>query len=125
MMTGFLQTPARVLLSDVLIAEGTHGLMPQIRAKVLRNFTGTSPSESSELSKDTLDEPDVVQLGQGASVLETTDVPRYPELFSHVCREMNWDPSVFHVFRCRVEYPIMPSMLWLEYDLPKKPAESN
>ena len=123
--SGFVDTPTTMHIVDLIIAEGTYGdKLPDPRAYLVSNFRGR-PLLFNEIERhyerDVLDRPAVVHLGKGGSVLRTSDVPRYPDLFYGVCAQLNWDPDRFHVFRCRVEYPVMPSSIAVGFDLPDDP----
>jgi hypothetical protein len=50
-------------------------------------------------------------LGSDLDALLTPDVPRYPEMVRHVLREMEWDSAEFDIFRCRVQYPILHTVI--------------
>ena len=55
-------------------------------------------------------------------MLHTADVPRYPKIAGYVFDRLGWDGSRFDVYRCRVQYPIVPSSVMLQFELPEKPA---
>jgi len=123
---GYLTSPTEVMLTDILIADGAHGpRIPRPRGYVLCNFDGGRRRPEHEVGEpdpsEILDRPAVIELGRGPSVLATPEVPRYPEMFKHVCSNLGWDCNSFHVFRCRVEYPVIPSLVVVEYDLPREP----
>ena len=61
----------------------------------------------------------VMYLGQGLSVLPTREVPRYVELARYATDRLGWDADRFDVYRCRIEYPVMPSTVVLRFDLPE------
>lgn len=58
-----------------------------------------------------------VFLGSGVNVLHTPDVPRYPEMAQHVLDKLGWNADEFEVYRCRIEYPVLPSSVVLDFDL--------
>lgn len=55
-------------------------------------------------------------LGEGLYAARTTEVPRYTEMLEYAMGRMGWNPDEFHVFRCRVEYPVLSSRIrvWLK-----------
>ena len=63
----------------------------------------------------------VSYLGKGPSVLHTPDVPRYAQMGRYVFERVGWDGDRFDVYRCRVEYPVMPSSVAMCFDLPEAP----
>jgi hypothetical protein len=65
----------------------------------------------------------VTYLGKGPSVLYTADVPRYPELANYAFERLGWDGERFDVYRCRVEYPVLPSTVAMVFDLPEAPSQ--
>lgn len=60
-------------------------------------------------------------LGKGPSVMHTPDVPRYAEMIQYAFDRLGWDEARFDVYRCRVEYPVMPSSVVVRFDLPECP----
>lgn len=121
----FIKTPIRTLIVDLIIASGTHGpTWPVPRGYVVANPRGAAILFGGILNqqrKHILEHCHVGHLGQGAHVLDAADVPRYPEMFRYVCGQLGWDPDAFHAFRCRVDYPVMPSSVVVGYDLPARP----
>jgi len=68
-------------------------------------------------ARDLLDiRAQVDYLGLGAAKVRSNDVPRYSEMIQHVCDKMHWDASVFHCYRCEVDYPIYGSQFMIEFD---------
>lgn len=118
----FIKAPIRTLIVDLIIAAGTHGpTLPAPRGYVVANPRGDPILFGSILDrhqKRILEHCTVAHLGQGPHALDTTDVPRYPHMFREVCRQLGWNPALFNAYRCRVEYPIMPSSVVVGYDLP-------
>ena len=64
----------------------------------------------------------MTHLGRGPSVLHTADVPRYSKIAGYVFDRLGWDGSRFDVYRCRVQSPVVPSTVTLQFELPEKPA---
>lgn len=58
-------------------------------------------------------------LGSGADAAATVDVPRYVELIRFACQRVGIDPADLMVYRCRVEYPLLPSTVAVRFELPK------
>ncbi len=117
-----IKAPIRTLIVDLIIAAGTHGTtLPAPRGYMIANPRGDPILFGGVLDKHQkriLEHCSVAHLGQGSHMLDTTDVPGYPQMFREVCRQLGWNPALFHAFRCRVEYPIMPSSVVVGYDLP-------
>lgn len=111
----FIRTPVEVLVHDVLIAPGTFSDI-EPRVSVFGDQRSGAPGPSREGDRLALRES-VVHLGQGPSVLRTPDLPRYPDMVTYALEKAGWDARDFAVFRCRVEYPVMPSSVVVEFDL--------
>ncbi len=115
-----IRTPCEVLIQDVLVREGMFG---QISPVVFvygdhRQVDPALPGRECDLLP--LRES-AVYMGKGPSVLQTLDVPRYPEMAQYAFDRLGWDGDKFDVYRCRVEYPVMPSSVVVRFDLPEKP----
>lgn len=59
-------------------------------------------------------------LGRGPTAIASLGVTRYGEMLQHVCERLGWDAEKFHVYRCRLEYPILHSLLMMRFPLPAK-----
>ncbi len=115
-----VRTPVEVLIHDVLVYEGMFGrIKPDVI--VLSDHHDTSGSlvgrEGDWLEMGV----SVTYLGQGPTVLYTPNVPRYAEMVQYAFDRLGWDGEKFDVYRCRVEYPVMPSSVVVRFDLPQKP----
>jgi hypothetical protein len=120
-MRSQIRTPCEVLVHDVLIYDGLfEGRMPELR--IYGDHRGVDPA-APDREMDLLPMSETVaHLGRGPDVLSTPDVPRYVEMVRYALDRAGWDPSRFDIYRCRVEYPIMPSTVALSWDLPEKPG---
>jgi hypothetical protein len=56
-------------------------------------------------------------LGKGSTVVATSDVPRYVELARCVFERLGWDGEHFDVYRVRVAYPVVPSIVVMRHPL--------
>src|SRR5688572_24493512 len=120
-MRSQVRTPVEVLVHDVLIYDGLFGGRPP-ELRVYGDHRGVDPAAPDrEIDALRLSES-VAHLGRGADVLATPDVPRYAEMVRYALGRAGWDPERFDVYRCRVEYPVMPSTVSLEWELPEQPA---
>jgi hypothetical protein len=116
-----IRTPCEVLVHDVLLHEDT-GCRVRPEVRVYGDQRDVDP-ETLGRECDLLSvRESVLFLGKGLDVLETPDVPRYAEMVQHSFGKLGWDVSKFLVWRCRVEYPIMPSSVVVQFDLPEPAA---
>ncbi|MCH7702712.1 MAG: hypothetical protein IID37_13600, partial [Planctomycetes bacterium] len=114
--------PSEVLILDFLIREDTFGpITPQ--AAVYGQLPGMTPQPVSnpERHRLALDES-VIYLGKGPSVLHSPDVPKYPDMARYVFDRLGWDGERFDVYRCRIEYPVVPSEVIIRHDMPDPPG---
>ena len=120
-----IRVPCETLLLDLVIRDDTCGpLKPTASTYAdhiaeMRSTGVTSPWQQVEPRQS------VQHLGKGPSVLYTPDYPRYPELARHAFKHLGWDASRFDVYRCRIEYPILPSTVAMFFDLPEAPANET
>lgn len=115
-----IRVPCDTLLLDLVVREDTFGpLRPTVRmcADHLAEVRGPGPGAWQPMGYETVE-----YLGKGASVLYTPDYPRYPELGRHAFDRLGWDAERFDVYRCRVEYPVLPSTVAIFFDLPDAPT---
>ena len=117
-----VRIPCETLLLDLLVREDTFGpLSPTVRSAA-DHLAGVQTPGAHARWQPLEPRETVTHLGKGASVLYTPDYPRYPELGRHVFEQLGWDGDRFDVYRCRIEYPILPSTVALFFDLPAAPA---
>jgi hypothetical protein len=119
-----VRTPCEAVVLDLLVHEGTFGANLPGAAVCVEHFCerrGEDPWRQRSLptTRET-----VSYLGRGASVLQTQDFPRYAELARHVFDRLGWNDQAFDVYRCRVEYPVVPSTAMIYFDLPHAPTEA-
>jgi hypothetical protein len=114
-----IRTPSEALIEHVLVHEDLferttprvdvyYDLGDGMVAKELRPHDRSSLRES------------VVYLGRGPSVLDTPEMPRHKEMVMAALGKVGWDAEKFDVYRCRVEFPVVPSTVGIEFDLPEK-----
>lgn len=113
--------PTESVIIDMLIREDTFGEInfeSIVYGENLRRTFYPSPNRV----RDQLDicEP-TSYLGRGTSVLHVPRVPKYPKLVGHVLNELGWDAGRFDVYRCVLDYPVVPSTIVLRHELPEAP----
>jgi hypothetical protein len=117
-----VRIPCETLLLDLVIREDTCGSIEPTASASADHLAEVQPAGTHTPWQDLGPREPVVHLGRGASVLYTPDYPRYPELGRYVFEQLGWDGDRFDVYRCRIEYPILPSTVALFFNLPAAPA---
>jgi hypothetical protein len=107
-----INLPTEVHFEDLLIHEDVwQGPAPSIQ--VFGTFA-TSPYDYSDSGRQDDLMPvqeTLTEVGRGVDALDTPDVPNYPELVRKSLERVGWDPDRFHVFRSRIEYPVLFSVV--------------
>ena len=118
-----VRTPVEVVILDLLIHEDTFdSIKPSVF--VHAEHTGEMLWDGVIHKRHRLPVyQSVAYLGKGPSALHTPDVPRYAEMGRYVFERAGWDAEKFEVYRCRIEYPVMPSSIAIVFDLPHAPTE--
>jgi hypothetical protein len=116
-----VRVSAEALVLDLLVHEDAYGpLAPE--AMVLGEHLSELPWAVRGAGRTDLAlRESVNHLGKGPSVLHSTDVPRYAELGRYIFDRLGWDGERFDVYRCRIEYPVMPSTVVMRFELPEAP----
>lgn len=112
----YVRTPSGVLIHDVMFPPGTFA-PTEPRVFVYGDQRGVDPAAPGRECDLLALRESVVHLGRGVAVLRTPDVPRYPEMVRYAFERTGWDGDQFDVYRCRVEYPVMPSSVVVQFDL--------
>lgn len=119
----FVRLPCEAFIFDVLIDRDL--FRPEkAQVSVYGDRTGSFFSTSSPGWLEDSDvlgfRESVVHLGEGTSVLSTPDFPRHAEMVRHALQRLGWDSRRFGVYRCRIEYPILHSIVRLKLTPPPK-----
>jgi hypothetical protein len=112
-----IATPTRALIFDTLVHESVYpGAFPELHVYDT-SLEGVADVNDPARDIDRLDMSENVQhLGTGLNAVRSTDVPDYIPLLEHVHERMGWDPSEFHVWRCRIEYPLHGAQVAMAFD---------
>jgi len=117
-----VRTPCRHVVFDHLVPAGLFGRV-EPRLHVHGEIAGRPMYSTLRLNRDRLAVCEQVEyVGRGSSVLPTPEVPHYDEMVAHVCDRVGWDLESFDVYRLRMEYPYVPSMISYDYPLPEAGA---
>lgn len=118
-ITPVLFTPTEIYIHDLLVHPGAEPLPPW-RVSVYGDARGEGFTQTRARNRIPLDvaaEP----LGRGRDGLAAPYLPRYAELVGHVHEQLGWDPDDFTAHRIRINYPLVPSMVAVDFDLPEAP----
>lgn len=115
-----IRVPCDSLFLDLVVREDTFGPLRPTVHMCADHLAGLHPAGAGAWQR--LSYESVEYLGRGASVLYTPEYPRYPELGRYAFDRLGWDAERFDVYRCRVEYPVMPSTVAMFFDLPDAAA---
>ncbi len=63
--------------------------------------------------------------GLGVESLHTASAPRYVEMLRFVFEKLGWDPDAFSAYRCRIEFPVLHSLLDVVFDGADAPAAGS
>ena len=122
-----LRLPVQTLIHDVLIHEDLFGELRALKPAV-GVYGGThwdivaGPHPEFDKADRLALRESATFLGNGPSVMHSPDVPRYEEMVRYAFERLGWDGERFGLFRCRVEYPVMPSRVTMHFELPEKLA---
>jgi len=116
-----IRIPCEVLLLDLLVHEETFGALTPIAFTCAEHLGEVAASGVCEEWRRLEPRESVAYLGKGPSALYAPEVPRYAELGRYVFHRLGWDGERFDVYRCRVEYPVLPSTVVMVFDLPAEP----
>jgi hypothetical protein len=118
-----VHVPCETLVLDLLVQDGTYGtgvVKPEVA--VYGEQSGGPPYPARSQGCDALPLGEAVKyLGMGPAVLHLPDVPRYEQMARYVFDRLQWDGEQFHVYRCRMAYPILPTTVVMRFDLPEAP----
>lgn len=113
--------PTEVLILDMLVEQGMFGFL-EPSVSVYGDLERPGEYRSAQYNEvDRLPiATRVERLGIGSAALATPDVPDYPRMFTHVCRRLGWSEDSFEVLRCRLEYPVLHTVVAMSVPLPEK-----
>jgi hypothetical protein len=121
-LTTKIRTPVEVLVHDVIVPQGLFGTSLPTARVFSDLLAGDSVAEGRDADIMSIREP-VSFMGKGPHILQTTDVPRYVEMGQYAFDRVGWNSDDFDVYRYRLEYPVMPTSVVLQFDLPEPPGK--
>jgi hypothetical protein len=108
-------TPCEVMIHDLLVHDGV-STGPPFTLSAYGDIRGEGFDELRERNRLT-HRLSMEPLGRGMEVLMAPEVPRYGELVEHVHRALGWEARNFTAYRLRIQYPVTPSMVLVEFEL--------
>jgi hypothetical protein len=112
------RTPCQALIFDVLIHRDAIGRVA-LRAEAFSDlFDREIHNQPADFDRLPLHEC-VERLGSGGDAVRTPEVPRYPEMIRYALEHLGWPEQEFDVYRLRVPYPPIPTMIRIAQDLPE------
>jgi hypothetical protein len=109
--------PVEVLVHDVLFHKDVGFDHDSCDVSIYADHSSVSPFAIDRDTDKLALRESVIYLGRGAEVLATEHVPRYSELAQYVLDKLQWNDREFHVYRCLVEYPVIPSSIRVTFDM--------
>lgn len=115
--------PTEMMFVDTIIHKDTwalrHPLAPIVEV-FLNARIGVGSQEPTHTERASiLATNDVCEyMGTGLESLMSPDVPSYIEINRSIMQKMGWNPDDFHVYRCRIAYPIIKTSVRIQFDLP-------
>lgn len=116
-----LRMPAELMIVDLLVPRGWGDL------STLTMTLHGDPTDLESMFTDPdpyrLPSRDTAQhLGIDLAAMHDPSLPRCTALVKHVLDQLEWSGTSFDIFRCRIPYPIMHSMVQMYVDGPKTSA---
>lgn len=123
-LVAVVRTPSEVLIHDILVRRD---ICPPFspRVEVIHDISGRTLGELHREHERLPMRESVVYHGRDLDALETEEVPRHAEMVRTAIAKAGWDPGAFDVYRCRVEYPVVPSSVRVEMVLKPHPSPST
>jgi len=117
-----VRTACEVLVLDLVLRQGTFDSAAPCAGVYAQHLNETAyPAVLRDLDRIPPLPAPAVYLGKGTSVMRTPDVPNYAAMAQRAFDRLGADGDEFDVYRCRIEYPVMPSTVLLRFDLPERP----
>ena len=118
-LVAHINRPCEILVHDVMVHRD---LWPQFtpRALIYGELDRVTRAQTMRRDDDLLPlRVQIDELGQGIDSAASPDVPSYLDLLRTSFASLQWDPAEFRFFRLRLAYPILPSAVVVQFDLPE------
>lgn len=109
-----LVTPARVLVSMVLVHRPSMGrVTPELM--VFRQTPGDDKLVVALSSAQVPTRDEIKFLGSGPAAWATPDINAHDAMVQTAFDEVGWNPAEFDVYRVRIEYPVLNSVVRIQF----------
>lgn len=122
--TNFAQvrTPCKLFVRDTLVYRGLFKATPPT-VKVFSDHHGATGYRAG-CERDLLpNSGSAVYMGSSIEKLNVADVPHYADMLRYGFGHMKWNSEDFEIWRVRIEYPLMPSSVFVQFELKEQPHE--
>jgi hypothetical protein len=110
--------PAALMVLDVFVHAGDYGrLQPELY--VYADPGADDSHERRERSPLLKIRERVEYVGRGLTGTACADLPRYTETVAHLCGGLGWHADEFDVYRLRIEYPLMHTIVRVAFPVPR------
>jgi len=117
-----IDIPTKTLIFDVLMHEDVYPGCDPTLLLYDTAINGVADLADRARDIDRLDVTETIQpLGEGVSKWRVSEVPQYLEMVRHVLDMIAWDGERFSGYRCKVQYPIYGSQLYMAFNAPDEP----
>ena len=113
-----IRTPVEALHRVIMVDDETFGsVMPttHVYNDLFRDLSVNAPEQCKPHMLPCHEQ--LVPMGRGFDALHTPDFPQYVEVLEHIFAHAGLDPTRFHAFHVKVEYPVMSSSLCASFPL--------
>ena len=115
-----IRAPIGLLVHDLVVERGLFGANLAPDLLVVSELSDVPWYRQPRDGLALLDVPErVVRLPDGIASAAMVGVPRYDEILTYACDKLGFDPAGFDVYRVRMQYPIIPTAVAIQFQLPK------
>lgn len=116
-----VRIPCKLFVRDTLVHRGLFlGGAPVVKVySDHRGVTRDQPGCECDLLPNA---GSAIYMGSNIERLNIADAPHYADMLQYAFGHMKWNPEDFEVWRVRIEYPLMPSSVFVRFELKDVPA---
>lgn len=115
-LNSWSKIPAILMTKDLLIHRSLFG-GENVDTKVLADFSPADTGASRMTPPELPIRESSTSLGMGIRGAHLPEFADYTAMLRDLFGQVGWDPDEFRVFRCKVEYPVLFSVLRMKFDL--------